>query len=659
MNDDPLVDDRAGGDEPDPILDLLATSAKWLLADPDPKAFVERLVREGPTRFAELLRVGLDPDDVLAVSLAAASPAAAAQDGRFFRSLGWAIASAMPLPENGFRARRLPMPGRNDACVCGSGAKFKQCCATFFAHLPPLEPELLMALVVRALPAAQWAGLPRFHVPPDAVAAAAELLCNEGRTGEALALLLPWAQLPAPWPDGRADLLDFLGDLYLDLGMQPERERLANGMIKHGGKVMQSLGWQRLCLMATDAGDDRAARDAFEKAQRLTPNDPRVALLEVTALLGRGESDRARERAAFHLKRLSRLPEAQSMSEHLAALAEFADAESELSRRSDSMFREAALPSAPLRKLAALEEWLAALPAPKLRLTLPAAPCADLGELRPNAAAKKALRQWHAAFGFDAPLMSWESAGDQEALDAFDCDEWLPLLQAQPLLTDCFEVIDGLNLMLEQVPLPEAASVRSLLLTRALDLWQLVRVRHPNALCEWAWLGNRPALRLLAWRSQIDTSRKADGSFEWLQYLVNVLNPHDNHGLRQRLAAVYLRRGEDAQALALCERYPDDAPGMSLLHARALLAAERLPDASKLLDQALERNEHLRKLLLGSRAPRRPDVPSYRVGSLEEARVTLSDQFDLWRDDLAVRKWLREKLEAGAASPPGSLGLFD
>ena len=174
MNDDLLHVD-AGSDEPDPILDLLATSAEWLLADPDPKAFVERLVREGPTRFAELLRVGLDPDDALAVSLGAASPAVAVQDGRFFSSLGWAIASAMPLPVNGFRARRLPMPGRNDACVCGSGAKLKQCCATFFAHLPPLEPELLMALVVRALPAAQWAGLPCFHVPPDAVAAAAEL----------------------------------------------------------------------------------------------------------------------------------------------------------------------------------------------------------------------------------------------------------------------------------------------------------------------------------------------------------------------------------------------------------------------------------------------------------------------------------------------------
>ena len=659
MTDKPLLDELPGGDTPDPTLDLLATSAEWLLANPDPKAFVERLVREGPARFAAMLRVGLDPDEVLAVGPGAASPEAVAQDGRFFSSLGWAIASAMPLPTNSFRARRLPMPGRNDACVCGSGAKFKQCCATFFAHLPPFEPDLMLALVIRAMPAAQWAGLPRFHVSPDAVAAAAELLCDEGRTDEAAALLLPWAQLPAPWPDGRADLLDLLGDLYLDLGMQVERGRLAESMVKHGGKLMQSMGWQRLCLMATDAGDDSAARDAFQKAQRLTPNDPRVALLEVTSLLGQGESERARERAAFHVKRLSRLPEAQGMSEQLAALAEFADAESQLSRRSDAMFREAAQPSAPLRKLAMLEAWLAALPAPKLRLTLPAASCSDLGELRPNAAAKKALRQWHDAFGFDAPLMAWETAGDQEALDAFDRDEWLPLLQAQPLLADCFEVIDGLNLILDVVPLPETAAVQSLLLTRALDMWQLVRVRHPNALCEWAWLGNRPALRLLAWRSQIDASKKADGSFEWLQYLVNVLNPHDNHGLRQRLAAVYLRRGDVAEALALCERYPDDAPGMALLHARALLAAERLPEASTLLDQALERNAHLRKLLLGSRAPRRPDVPSYTVGSLDDARLTLSGQFDLWRDDLAVRKWLRQKLEADAASSSGSPGLFD
>ena len=45
-------------------------------------------------------------------------------------------------------------------------------------------------------------------------------------------------------------------------------------------------------MMAADAGDVAAAREGFERAQRLTPDDPDVALLEVTTLLGSGQRNR-------------------------------------------------------------------------------------------------------------------------------------------------------------------------------------------------------------------------------------------------------------------------------------------------------------------------------------------------------------------------------
>ena len=638
-------DDAAfDADEPgsDAILELLQASAEWLVADPDPQAFIARMAREGPQRFAGMLE-------------AEAEPGAVGDEPRFFTSLGWAILNAMPMPGNGFQPIKLPMPGRNEACVCGSGRKFKQCCAGLFANLPVLEPQLLGALVIRALPAARWAVLPGQHVAPGMVAGAAEFLSEEGRLADAIALLQPWSQLPAPWPDGRAELLDFLGDLYLDAGLQTEREHLARAMVERGGKAMQSLGWQRLCLLATDAGDKAGAAAAFEKAQRLTPNDPRVGLLEVTTLLGQGQAQKARERAAFHAKRLSRLPNAFEIAEQIEVLEEFADADSPMSREADAMFRGAEAAPA-LRQLGVLEAWLLALPPPQLRLTLPRAPCDDLGQLRPNAAAAKALRQWRQAFDLEAPRMAFDTVDDEDALDAFDSVDWLPLLQAQPLLADCFEVIDGLVSMLEVVPVARAATVQSLLMVRAIELWALLRARHPAALCEWGHLGNRPALRLLAWRVDLDTTPKAESSFVELEHLVTVLNPNDNHGLRQRLAAVCLRRGEAARALALCERYPEDTPGMSLLHARALLAAQRLTEAAALLADALERNPHLRKLLQAARAPRRPTVASYGVGSSEEARITLAEQFDLWRDDPAVKLWLREQLASRGAATPG---LFD
>lgn len=635
-------DDEEGG--ADAILGLLDLSAQWLVANPDPQAFMARLASEGPALFPQL---------VVPLSAGANAPPSVTGGTGLFRCLAWGIASAMPMPNNGFKPNKLPLPGRNEACVCGSGAKFKLCCGPLFSAVPALDPEVLGAMVVKALPAARWAALPHEHVSAAMVVTAATLLCEEDRAEDALALLRPWGQLPPPWNEKRADLLDLLGDLLLDFEWQEEREQLARHMVQFGDKQVQSLGWQRLSLMATDDGDDAAAREAFEKAQRLTPNDPRVAILEVTTLLGQGQAERARERAAFHVKRLSRLPDAHTLIDEIEALEELAEEGSGLSQHASAMLGGFALPI-----FEELGQWLDGLPPPKLRLTLPSAPCDDLGELRPTATAKKALRRWHDSFALDAPRMAWESVGD-EALEVFDSTEWLAVLKAQPILIDCFDVIDGLLTALDRVPFALATGAQVMLLERALQLWQQLQDRHPKALCEWGHWGNRPALRLLALRIDIDAAPKADETYLWLSYLVNVLNPHDNHGLRERLAAVHLRRGETGLALTLCERYPDDTVGMTLLHARALLAAGRLDEAAARLAEALQRNEHVAKLLLGSRAPRMPEVPSYKLGSIEEARIALSAQFDLWRDDPAVKKWLQVCLQPGQGQAGTSASLFD
>ena len=238
MNDDNDFDPDFDADDepPEAIMTLLSASAAWLLADPEPKAFITRMSVAGPSRFADMLDT--DPNTAVLRDRHSSAEHAAHVAG-FSRSLAWAIVSAMPLPSNDFKPRKLPLPERNEACVCGSGKKFKQCCSPFFQHLP----ELLGGLVVRALPVAQWPALHARHATPGMVTAAAELLSNEGRADDAMALLEPWAQLPAPWPDSRADLLDVLGDLYLEARRQPEREQLARYMVRHGGKEMQSLGW--------------------------------------------------------------------------------------------------------------------------------------------------------------------------------------------------------------------------------------------------------------------------------------------------------------------------------------------------------------------------------------------------------------------------------
>ena len=93
--------------------------------------------------------------------------------------------------------------------------------------------------------------------------------------------------------------------------------------------------------------------------------------------------------------------------------------------------------------------------------------------------------------------------------------------------------------------------------------------------------------------------------------------------------------------------------GLRLLHARALLALQRLPDAAKALRGALKANAHVAALLTARRAPKLPDVESYAVGSVEQARIAIHRQHDLWRDP-GVQKWLQQQLE-----PKVSPGLFD
>jgi tetratricopeptide (TPR) repeat protein len=630
------LDSPGDSDQDELLIDLLAWCARQFARNPDPKAFIDRFADEGPPLFAPLVEAyGGVRGDLQ----------------RFFRSFGWAIASVMPIPTLGFRAHKLTLPGRNEPCLCGSQRKFKHCCADIVPNLPRFDDELLGGLVIDALPRGEWDALPHSRVPLRMVKAAAQMMCDEDRFEDAARLLQAWAELPPPWPDARAELLDQLGDIYLELRKPRKRKQLALAMVKHGGPAVQSKGWQRLCLLATDAGDEAAARRAFEAAQRLAPDDPNVAILEVTTLMGQGLLDRARERAAFHAKRLARLPNAPALVDAIEALSELAQPDSALGRQMQQ-FSES---MAPERLLTLLGEWLAQLPEPRLRLTLPAAAVADLYELTPTPAAKKALKAWHAAFAFNAPRMAWEEVGD-DALAILDVDDWMPVLRAQPLLGDCFDVLDALLLALDALPLHETVSVQVQLMERATALWALLRERQPQALCEWGHLGNRPALRLLVRRIEIDATATADNTFEWLKHIVEVLNPHDNHGLRERLAAVYLRRGDVAQALALCERYPEDGVGMRLLHARVLLATQRLDEAAALVSSALRENAHLRKLLLAARAPRLPNVASYGLGSIEEAKIVLAPQFDLWRTDSAVRQWLRQLLEAES---PGAARIAD
>ncbi len=261
------------------------------------------------------------------------------RQSRMTRNLAWQMARFLPLPQRQFKPMTLTFPGRNDPCLCGSLKKYKSCCSALASSMPVFTSESLAPYLFLAMPQESWASLPgkvpavwvlgavggwlRLHTSsaenPLSVASDEDLK-------SALALLKPWTELEAPWPNKHVTLYDLLGDIYLELDMASEREMLAHLMIQRGEKVVQALGWERLALMAFDNDEMDEAFDALHHTQRLDPNNPRTAFLELTLLHSRGDMVLAQERAAWHARRLARLPSTPEL-EHIVEVLERASKE--------------------------------------------------------------------------------------------------------------------------------------------------------------------------------------------------------------------------------------------------------------------------------------------------------------------------------------------
>lgn len=97
-----------GEGEGEELSALFEASAKVLAGSGDLAAFLDWIARHGPDLAPGIAR-GIDPRT--------------GPPGLAFRAMGVAIYGAMPLPEAGFQCRRLPEPGRNERCLCGSGRK--------------------------------------------------------------------------------------------------------------------------------------------------------------------------------------------------------------------------------------------------------------------------------------------------------------------------------------------------------------------------------------------------------------------------------------------------------------------------------------------------------------------------------------------------------
>ena len=183
------------------------------------------------------------------------------------------------------------------------------------------------------------------------------------------------------------------------------------------------------------------------------------------------------------------------------------------------------------------------------------------------------------------------------------------------------------------------------LLERADGLLCLVIERNTASDCElpWGFLENRPALRLLVARYYLlRGAGRADEAHALACRIVTTLNPNDNHGLREEVTRLCLERGDPAGALAVCERYPDDAlTGILFNRPLALFMLGRHADAESALRAAMASHPKVLPMLIdaGAKPPRLRG--SFVVsGSREEAWLYREALRSLWESSGALT-WAR------------------
>jgi tetratricopeptide (TPR) repeat protein len=539
-----------------------------------------------------------------------------------------------PRPDQGWKRLPLPKPERNGPCPCGSGAKYKQCCGPMEGASPfPAGGFSVLCYVLETIPVTQFASLPFKKFDAEEVAHAASEWQKDGRIGPATllleALLAPGTKL------GRQHeyAFDTLCDLYLDADRADDRLALVERVMQSPDPHLRAAAWQRRATLHADCGEHAEAWQTFKEAQRIDPDNPALAHLELSLLASQDRYDEVATRAAFWAKRLVKLG---YQGEPIVGLMEDIARDPETLRALLAQHVGGEPVEAAPQDLAALESLIEELPAAACHYRL-SPQDGSAGPLRASAELAAVEQQWQHAF--------WDEA---EQRDPWLDTRWVDWLRAHPLAWQSFAVIDDVLGILEDGLFSESDDDRiewmeETLLDRAVALLRLVLAENAaeGLKLEWGWMENRPALRMV-----MDLLELARGSAEelpLLEWLVLTLNPDDNGGHRERLVHAYCDAGRPAEALAVCDRYADDGlPGTLYGRVLALYLLERRGDAAAALADAKKKLPKVLKTLLAARpkAPANLDGMSTH-GSDDQAWNYRMNSCETWEKCNALT-WLKE-----------------
>ena len=606
--------------------DLLRYCVVCILRDEDPEAFLTWIKSAIPTLLPDLAEQVDDP----------------AMRDSFFIMLGRAIWNATPLPSNRFRPRPLSEPGRNDPCICGSGHKFKHCCGNIPSLDFPLEPELMLTLVLDRLPVKQLATLPFNYLSPEAIAAIATEWVQNNDAARAVKLLEAYFANTKN-PDARAEgCLDTLLDAYNVLRRPRKKQALIDKMLQSPVKELRATAIQRQCLMEIDARNFKAAWALFHRCQREFPDNPLLANLEIMLLLEEGRANEAAERARFWLARLRRQP-----GDLNPALLEFLEQISQDPNAAFLDLQDRQIPG--LKQL----ETIISRAQPPAKTLYQIREHGDLAEWIEKAQVDALLARWERVFPL-AMLMHDDPDEVFSAIwDETVSEHWLAFLERTPEALNVIEIIAGLLQALELFPEHEMnwaeTKLRLPLLEQAYAIIdKTIRgAKNDKPLLAWGIWENRLPLSLISGLiSTYTRQQRWREALPLLERMVLTLNPDDNQGLREFLSSAYLYCLQPDKVLSMGFE-EDMLAGTVYNRVLALYTLGRLEEAETALAYARTSLPQVYKFLCAESVKQPPLAPGYvSYGGKDQAWYYRQINLPLWERANAL-DWLRAKRKRG------------
>jgi uncharacterized protein YecA (UPF0149 family) len=527
-------------------------------------------------------------------------PTAEYADGlRYQRSVARALWSVVPVPSHRWRARLLPKFERNDPCHCGSGRKFKQCCAQFGLVEMPMDSEQVYAMALAEASPEMLTPDKLRQVPALALGMAATTWNERGQFAQTIEILQPLF-LQRHDLDERYELaFDCLVDALLNTGAEPARSALVIRVGKFPDKILATAARCRQVSMLADQGDYPAAWALFGATQRFNPTDMQLWPLELTMLLAEGRDEAAKLRAPI-LAAQARRAGHPDLAQTLIDMAQKGMTGIYEDMDNDALDEEDV-------------QWMAlCAQTPK---TVDVQACRALYrintlvndqegmpftlEIRPGKELTAMYRRWNRQFEVGKPLMTYLQGDVDHILSNITAVQ--DFLNTHPQAWYCMEVLDDLLLAGADLTDFETPGVilteTRRLAAHALAVLKALLGEAPVQL-NWADTPTRPLLRILAQAIELSRYQSDDVATLELMTWSLALNPHDNHGWRALLVPLHLDQARPDYAWRLLDQYPNDMPPSEHLRALALFMQGKVDQAAQVVAQAHSKYPRFVKSLL-------------------------------------------------------------